>query len=126
MKRMLRTPEKRRRVEEIMGTLFRSEAKARIYLFLAVRGGALSSEIEKGTCLHPSTVREALSEMVGDGHIKRVRVEKEAKGAGRSPYRYSAAPISGIIKMHVEELERQFGAALAGMAGKAAGRRNHA
>ncbi|PKK81846.1 MAG: hypothetical protein CVT47_00315 [Thermoplasmata archaeon HGW-Thermoplasmata-2] len=101
-----------------MGALFKSEAKARIYLFLSVRGGALAYEIAKATCLHPSTIREALSEMCRDGQLERKKIAntgvKGAKRAGRSPYNYSAVPIRGIIKRHVEELESQFRAAIKG------------
>ena len=93
-----------RRIEEIMGALFKSEAKARIYIFLVVRGGALAGEIEKGTCLHPSTVREALSEMVRDSYLSRAKTKKGA-GAGRTPYSYCAVPIRSILKGYAEALE---------------------
>ena len=90
--------------EEMMAALFMSQAKARIYLYLTFHGDCFAEEIIKGTRLHPSTVREALSEMIVDGQLLKESAEKDGK-AGRTPSKYSPAPMKEILHKYMGRLE---------------------
>lgn len=96
----------RTRIEELMEILFRSEAKARIYLFLALKKEALAEEIAKGTNLHPSTVREALADMCRSEHL--TKTKGEGKGAGRIPWKYRIVPLRRILRGYMNEIESLF------------------
>jgi predicted ArsR family transcriptional regulator len=99
--------------EEMMAALFMSQAKARIYLYLSLHGDCFAEEIANGTRMHPSTVREALSEMVKDGQLfkekagKEEGTEKTAKAAkaGRIPSKYSPAPMKEILHKYMANLQ---------------------
>jgi predicted ArsR family transcriptional regulator len=99
--------------EEMMAALFMSQAKARIYLYLSLHGDSFAEEIASGTHMHPSTVREALSEMVKDGQLfkekagKEEGAEKMAKvaKAGRIPSKYSPAPMKEILHKYMDGLQ---------------------
>lgn len=90
--------------EKMMAALFMSEAKARIYLYLTFHGESFAADIARGTNLHPSTIREALSEMTGDGQLFKEAVDKDGK-AGRTPSKYSPAPMREILHKYMGRLE---------------------
>ena len=50
-------------IEKAVREILKSKAKSCIYIYLLRKNGAKTGQIIKGTKLHPSTVRETLSNM---------------------------------------------------------------
>ncbi|MDH7517255.1 MAG: TrmB family transcriptional regulator [Candidatus Thermoplasmatota archaeon] len=90
-------------LEKIVLEILKSRAKARIYVYLIGRNGAKSEQIIKGTKLHPSTVREMLSDMHYKKLIYRKKIQKD--GIGKNPYMYFAIPPVELLKRYRNEME---------------------
>ena len=85
--------------------LFSSSAESKIYVFLLDKKGVQSSDIVRGTRLHPSTVRELLVRM----YAQRVIVRKKLKNdhIGKNPYVYHAVSPLRLVKRYSKELEER-------------------
>ena len=90
-------------IEKVVLEILKSRARARIYVYLVGRNGAKSEQIIKGTKLHPSTVREMLSEMYEKKLIYRKKIQED--GIGKNPYMYFAIPPVELIKRYRGEME---------------------
>ena len=86
--------------------LLKSQAEAKIYLFLLRKNGARSEQIIKGTKLHPSTVRELLSKMFSRKLIFREKLKNDS--IGKNPYIYRATPPIILLQRRAKELEEIF------------------
>lgn len=95
-----------RGIVDLLAWVLDTETRARIYVFLRQYPGSTSEEIAAGTGLYPSTVREALAELHGEGKVDRGK--RESEGAGNNPYEYTAiAPselVGGIVHQVQDEL----------------------
>ncbi|HEC94335.1 MAG TPA: TrmB family transcriptional regulator [Thermoplasmatales archaeon] len=102
----MKTGVTKRAVENALKDLLNSDAESRIYVFLSLKGGAKSSEIARGTRLHPSTVRELLAKM----YRKRLVYRKKMKSklSGKNPYFYYAASPLKILQMYTKKMEERF------------------
>jgi len=89
--------------ETVVHEILKSRAKARIYVYLVGKDGAKSEQIIKGTKLHPSTVREMLSEMHDKRLIYRKKIQKGS--IGKNPYMYFAIPPVELLKRYRSEIE---------------------
>jgi predicted DNA-binding transcriptional regulator len=89
--------------EKVVHEILKSRAVARIYVYLIGRNGAKTEQIIKGTKLHPSTVREMLSEMHDKRLIYRKKIQKG--GIGKNPYMYFAIPPVELLKKYRSEME---------------------
>lgn len=89
--------------ERAVHDLFQSKAESRIYLYLLRRNGARSTDIIRGTRLHPSTVRELLVRM----HTQRLIYREKLKNdhIGKNPYIYRAAAPLTLLKRYAQDLE---------------------
>jgi len=90
-------------IEKVVHEILKSRARARIYVYLIGRDGAKSEHIIKGTKLHPSTVREMLSEMHDKKLIYRKKIQKGS--IGKNPYMYFAIPPVELLKKYRSEME---------------------
>ena len=90
-------------IEKVVHEILKSRARARIYVYLIGRNGAKSEQIIKGTKLHPSTVREMLSEMHDKRLIYRKKIQKAS--IGKNPYMYFAIPPVELLKRYRSEME---------------------
>ena len=89
--------------ERAVHDILKSQAEARIYLYLLRKRRARSEDIIRGTKLYPSTVRELLSKMYTHKIISR---EKLKNGSiGKNPYLYYAVPPRKLLQKYVIELE---------------------
>lgn len=94
---------KDRSIERAVHEILKSRARSRIYVYLLRKNGAKSEQIIKGTRLHPSTVRETLSEMYEQGLIYRKKIKNDS--IGKNPYMYySISPIK-LLKRYASEIE---------------------
>ncbi|ESP89483.1 helix-turn-helix domain-containing protein [Candidatus Halobonum tyrrellensis] len=84
------------RLVDLLAWLLDTETKARIFVRLRQRPGSTSEEIADGTGLYPSTVREALAELHGEGVV--TRTKRESSGAGNNPYEYEAIPPADLVE----------------------------
>ena len=89
--------------ERAVHDLFQSKAESKIYLFVLRRNGARSTDIIRGTHLHPSTVRELLVRM----HTQRCIYREKLKNnhIGKNPYIYRAAQPLTLLKRYAQDLE---------------------
>ena len=89
--------------ERAVHDLFQSKVESKIYLFLLRRNGARSTDIIRGTHLHPSTVREFLVRM----HTQRLIYREKLKNdhIGKNPYIYRAAQPLTLLKRYAQDLE---------------------
>ena len=89
--------------ERAVHSILKSQAEARIYLYLLRKHRARCEDIIRGTKLYPSTVRELLSKMYVHKIISR---EKLKNGSiGKNPYLYYAVPPRKLLQKYVLELE---------------------
>ena len=88
--------------ERAVHDLFQSKAESKIYLFVLRRNGARSTDIIRGTHLHPSTVREFLVRM----HTQRLIYREKLKNdhIGKNPYIYRAAQPLTLLKRYAQDL----------------------
>ncbi len=84
---------KNKKLEDAVQDLLKSRARSRIYIYLLKKNGAKTEQIIKGTKLHPSTVRETLSQMFDQKLIYRKKIRNQT--IGKNPYLYY--PISPIL-----------------------------
>jgi len=92
-------------IVDLLAWILDTETRARIYVHLRQHPESTSEEIADGTGLYPSTVREALAELHGEGVVERDK--RESDGAGNNPYEYSAIPPSDLVSGIVDEVQRQ-------------------
>ena len=90
-------------LEKTMHEILDSRARSRIYLYLLRKNGAKSEQIIRGTHLHPSTVRETLSEMYENGLIYRKKIKKDS--IGKNPYMYYPISPIKLLRQYVGEME---------------------
>lgn len=89
--------------ERAVHDLFQSKVESKIYLFLLRRNGARSTDIIRGTHLHPSTVREFLVRMHNQRLIYREKLKNDH--IGKNPYIYRAAQPLTLLKRYAQDLE---------------------
>ena len=92
-------------IEIALREILKSKSRSLIYLYLLKKNGVQTSQIIKGTNLHPSTVRETLSEMHDQGLIIREKLKKES--IGKNPYKYYPIPPVKLLKRYVSEVENR-------------------
>jgi len=92
-------------VVDLLSWVLDTETRARIYVFLRQHPESTSDEVADGTGLYPSTVREALAELHGEGKV--TREKRESSGAGNNPYEYSAMPPSDLVADVVEDVQSE-------------------
>ena len=86
-----------KKLEDAVQDLLKSRARSRIYVYLLKKNGARTEQIIKGTKLHPSTVRETLSQMYDQKLIYRKKIKNQS--IGKNPYLYySISPIALLKK----------------------------
>jgi len=90
-------------IEKAIRDILESRVRSRIYLYLLRKNGAKSEQIIKGTQLHPSTVREALSEMYDRGLIYRKKIKNDS--IGKNPYMYYPISPVKLLKQYASEIE---------------------
>jgi len=93
---------------ELLSWLLDTETRARIYIYLRMAPARTSGEVADGTGLYPSTVRECLAAMHGDGLVSREK--RASKGAGNNPYEYVAIPPGELLGNLVTDIQRQLNA----------------
>jgi predicted transcriptional regulator len=92
-------------VVDLLAWLLDTETRARIYVYLRQHPGSTSDEVAEGTGLYPSTVREALAELHGEGTV--TRDKRESAGAGNNPYEYDAIAPSELVNSVVDQVQSQ-------------------
>jgi predicted DNA-binding transcriptional regulator len=97
------TTRKDKSLEKTINEILESRARSRIYLYLLRKNGAKSEQIIRGTRLHPSTVRETLSEMYVQGLIYRKKIKNGS--IGKNPYMYYPISPVKLLKKYVSEIE---------------------
>jgi len=90
-------------LEKTIHEILESRARSRIYLYLLRKNGARSEQIIRGTRLHPSTVRETLSEMYENGLIYRKKIKNN--GIGKNPYMYYPISPIKLLRQYASEME---------------------
>ena len=101
---MQKTKTKRdKNIEKAIHDILKSRARSRIYIYLLRKNGAMSEQIIKGTKLHPSTVRETLSQMYDQKLIYRKKIKNDS--IGKNPYIYYAIPPVQFLKKYAGEIE---------------------
>lgn len=90
-------------IEKAIHDILESRARSRIYLYLLRKNGAKSEQIIRGTRLHPSTVRETLSEMYEHGLIYRKKIKNGS--IGKNPYMYYPISPVKLLKQYASEIE---------------------
>ncbi len=89
--------------ENAMRDLLKSRARSRIYIYLLRKNNAKTEQIIKGTRLHPSTVRETLSEMYDQKLIYRKKIKNDS--IGKNPYSYYPISPVELLKKYAKEIE---------------------
>ena len=97
------TTRKDKSLEKTINEILESRARSRIYLYLLRKNGAKSEQIIRGTRLHPSTVRETLSEMYDQGLIYRKKIKNGC--IGKNPYMYYPISPVKLLKKYASEIE---------------------
>lgn len=92
-------------VVDLLAWVLDTETRARIYVHLRQHPDSTSEEIAEGTGLYPSTVREALAELHGDGTV--LRQKRQSDGAGNNPYEYATIPPSELVGDVVDDVQRE-------------------
>lgn len=90
-------------IETAVHELFDSKAESRIYVYLLRKNRARSTEIIRGTKLHPSTVRELLSKMYDNKIIFREKIKTDR--IGKNPYLYGAVSPLLLLQRRVKTIE---------------------
>ncbi|MFQ6087398.1 MAG: helix-turn-helix domain-containing protein [Candidatus Methanofastidiosia archaeon] len=90
---------------QVLKVFLDTETKAKIYLYLRRHGKATADEIAKGAGLYPSSVREALVQMVDSKILKREKLEK--RGIGKNPFIYEAIPAQELTKRQLKKVEEE-------------------
>ena len=90
-------------VVDLLSWVLDTETRARIYVYLRQNPGSTSEEVAEGTGLYPSTVREALAELSGEGKVERHK--RESGSAGNNPYEYTAMAPSELVGSVVEDIQ---------------------
>jgi len=90
-------------IEKTLQDILKTTAKSRIYIYLIRKNGAKTEQIIRGTKLHPSTVRETLSEMFNQKLIFREKIKNDS--IGKNPYIYYPIPPIQLLKKHANEME---------------------
>jgi predicted transcriptional regulator len=90
-------------IERAVRDILKSRARSRIYLYLLRKGGAQTSQIIKGTRLHPSTVRETLSDMHEQHLIIREKIKNEC--IGKNPYLYYPISPMILLQRYITDME---------------------
>jgi len=89
--------------EKAMRDILKSRARSRIYIYLLRKNNAKTEQIIKGTKLHPSTVRETLSEMYYQKLIHRKKIKNDS--IGKNPYIYYPISPVELLKRYAKEIE---------------------
>jgi predicted transcriptional regulator len=92
-------------IVDLLSWVLETETRARIYVYLREHPESTSDEIADGTGLYPSTVREALAELHGEGKV--TRHKRESDGAGNNPYEYAAMAPSELVGNIVDDVQNQ-------------------
>jgi predicted transcriptional regulator len=92
-----------KRLEDAVHDLLKSRARSRIYVYLLKKNGARTEQIIKGTKLHPSTVRETLSQMYNQKLIFRKKIKNQS--IGKNPYLYYPISPIALLKKRAYILE---------------------
>lgn len=92
-----------KKIEKTINEILKSRARSRIYLYLLKKNGAKTNQIIKGTKLHPSTVRETLSQMYNQKLIFRKKIKNNS--IGKNPYIYYPIPPIELLKKYTNEIE---------------------
>jgi predicted transcriptional regulator len=92
-------------VVDMLSWVLDTETRARIYVYLRANPESTSDEVAEGTGLYPSTVREALAQLHGEGKVERDK--RESGGAGNNPYEYSAMAPSDLVADVVEDVQSE-------------------
>jgi len=92
-----------KRLEDAVHDLLKSRARSRIYVYLLKKNGARTGQIVKGTKLHPSTVRETLSQMYNQKLIFRKKIKNQS--IGKNPYLYYPISPIALLKKRAYILE---------------------
>ena len=90
-------------IEKAVRDILKSKAKSCVYLYLLTKNGVKTGQIIKGTKLHPSTVRETLSQMYDQKLIYRKKIKNDS--IGKNPYIYYAIPPVELLKRYANEME---------------------
>lgn len=90
---------------DLLSWLLDTETRARIYVHLRQRAWSTSEEVAEGTGLYPSTVREALAALHGEGIVERRK--RDAAGAGNNPYEYTAIAPSDLVTRVVDDVQAE-------------------
>ena len=93
---------------DLLSWVLDTDTRARIYVHLCQHPNSTSDEVAEGTGLYPSTVREALADLHGEGNV--TRSKRESEGAGNNPYEYSALPPSKLVAEMVGDVQEQLNA----------------
>jgi sugar-specific transcriptional regulator TrmB len=92
-------------IERTVFDILKSKAQSRIYSFLIRTEGAKAEDIIRGTRLHPSTVRETLSEMFTHELIFRRKLRNQS--IGKNPFVYYPIPPNELIRRYSKEIEEK-------------------
>jgi len=98
-----KSPSRDKNVENAVRDILKSKAKSCIYIYLLRKNGARAEQIIKGTKLHPSTVRETLSNMYSQKLIYRKKINND--NIGKNPYFYHPIPPIELLKRYATEIE---------------------
>jgi predicted transcriptional regulator len=90
-------------IVDVLSWVLETETRARIYVNLRQHPDSTSEEVAEGTGLYPSTVREALAELHGEGSVERRK--RESAGAGNNPYEYRAISPSSLVRGAIEDVQ---------------------
>lgn len=96
------------RVVDVLSWILDTETRARIYVQLRQHPNSTSDELAEETGLYPSTVREELAALHGEGRVHRRK--RQSDRAGNNPYEYSAIPPSDLVSGVVEDVQTQLNA----------------
>jgi predicted transcriptional regulator len=90
-------------IVDLLSWILDTETRARIYVYLRQNPGSTSEEVAEGTGLYPSTVREALAELNGEGKVERRK--RKSGSAGNNPYEYTAMAPSELVGSVVSDVQ---------------------
>jgi len=92
-------------IEKTVHDILRSRARSQIYIYLLKKSCAKTEQIIKGTRLHPSTVRETLSEMYDQKLIFREKIKNGV--IGKNPFMYYPISPIELLKKHASDMEKR-------------------
>lgn len=96
------------RLLELLSWVLDTETRARIYVSLRRDPWSTSREVAEATGLYPSTVREALAALHGDGLVERRK--RASDGAGNNPYEYTAMAPGDLVSEVVGDIQAELNA----------------